>query len=636
MAYRNLNEFIQKLREEGELIEIQTPVSPNLEITEITDRISKSPQGGKAILFWNNGTSFPVLMNMFGSEKRICLALGIEKLDDLKDRIELLIEIMSKPLPGFWNKLKMLPKLADISRWFPRKIKGRGACQEIVMEQVDLSKFPILKCWPLDGGRFITFPLVHTLDPNTGIRNLGMYRMQEFSRNTSGMHWHLHKTGAKHYEAYKRKGELMPVAVALGGDPVYTYCATAPLPDHIDEYILAGFIRKKPVQLVKCLTQEIYVPEDCDIVLEGYVDPKEEKVIEGPFGDHTGFYSLEDLYPVFHITCITYRKNAIYPATIVGIPPMEDAYLAKATERIFLAPIKKALLPEVIDMTLPYQGVAHNIAIIQIHKEYAGHATKVANALWGAGQMMFNKIMIIIDQFSDISNLEKLAFQIVQNLNFPQDIYLSKGPLDVLDHASSSFAFGSKICFDATQKLENEISTDTEWPFPELQQNPSDSSIQNQIQIELDKALIQIGFPIAIIKANFHHSKLDQKIIKDLLQENSINQIKILIFVDREASTNIDDLIWLVSGNIDPQRDCRHFLWQGKSVLCIDASRKTKEKDFYMRRWPNILVMNQETIQRIDGIWKNLNLGEWIESPSKSHLPFFKGNQAFVSNPDVS
>jgi len=364
MSFNSLRKFINALESEGELINIKENVTPELEISEITDRVIKS-DNNKALLFENNGTAFPLLINAFGSEKRICMALGVESLEQIGQEIDGLFKKFSKPQSSFIDKLKMISELKDVSSWMPKKIKGKGLCQEVVMQEPDLTKLPILTCWPYDGGPFITLPVVHTMHPETHLPNAGMYRMQVFDKTTTGMHWHLHKDSAKHYNAYKEKGLHMPVSVTLGGDPVYTYTASAPLPLDVDEYILAGFLRKKKVELVKCLTNDLYVPADADFVIEGYVDTAESLRMEGPFGDHTGFYSLADLYPVFHVTCITHRKNAIYPTTIVGIPPQEDAWLGKATERIFLAPIRLTMLPELLDMNMPLEGVFHNVVIVK-------------------------------------------------------------------------------------------------------------------------------------------------------------------------------------------------------------------------------------------------------------------------------
>ncbi len=352
-----LKSFLIKLEEAGELVRVKQFVRPELEITEITDRISKQPGGGKAILFENTGTNFPVLINALGSEKRIALAFGRNSIFDLEKEIEKLFLDLMQPKENLWDKLKLLPKLKEVSEWMPKKLKRKGKCQEVVMKEPNLSLLPVLTCWPADGGPFVTLPGVHTVDPETGAPNVGMYRMQVLDKSTTGMHWHKHKTGANHFEKYKKLGKKMPVSVSLGGDLAYTYAATAPMPENMDEYLLAGFLRKKNVKLVKCLTNDLYVPEDSDFVAEGYVDPAEELVWEGPFGDHTGFYSLADWYPKFHVTCITHRKDAVYPATIVGVPPMEDAYIGLATERIFLSPIRFAMIPELKDMWFcPWPG----------------------------------------------------------------------------------------------------------------------------------------------------------------------------------------------------------------------------------------------------------------------------------------
>src|SRR3984893_1087838 len=482
MAYKNLLQFIQVLEETGELVRIKAYVNPNLEIAEITDRISKTPNGGKALLFENTGYDFPVLMNAYGSEKRICLALGISHLDDIAKEIESLFKLLTRPKESILDKISLLPKLGQFASWMPKVRTGKGDCQEIIMKEPNLTKLPIITCWPKDGGPFITLPIIHTKDPNTHIRNVGMYRMQLFSPVLTGMHWHKHKVSAKHFSEYKKLNKRMPVAVALGGDPVYAYAATAPLPDNVDEYMLAGFLRKKKVELVRCLTQpELEVPADADIVIEGYVDPEEAPVWEGPFGDHTGYYSLPDWYPSFHVTAITHKKNAIYPATIVGIPPQEDAWLGKATERIFLAPMKMMMIPEIVDMEMPVEGVFHNLVIAQIHKTFAGHGQKVMSAMWGAGQMMFNKILVLVDEGVSITDYLSLAKYVLGNVNPATDITFAQGPMDVLDHSCSKLGFGGKMCIDGTKKFEEETDEryategemflpDSDWlsAFPEI------------------------------------------------------------------------------------------------------------------------------------------------------------------------
>lgn len=442
--YKNLSKYIQTLRNAGELRCVCVEVNPELEIPEVVDRLSKEPNGGPAVLFDQTGTDFAVLCNMMGSERRMSLALGVESLDELPARIARLLGEAKKPRKGLLDKLRLLPLVNDVRRWMPRHKRGRGECQAVVWtgDQIDLGKLPILRTWPHDGGRFITLPLVHTLDLQTGARNVGMYRMQVMGRDQTAMHWHIHKTGARHYEQYKKAGKKMPVTVCLGGDPAYTYAATAPLPDGIDEYILAGFLRRKPVKMVRCLTNQIEVPDDCDFVIEGYVDPTEEKVVEGPFGDHTGFYSLEDRYPIFHITAITHRKGAIYPATLVGVPPMEDRYIALATEKIFAEPIRAMIAPEVTSLTMPWQGVAHNLAIVGIDKSYTGQALKVASALWGAGQMSFCKYIVIWD--AKHKAWDKNSCQ------FKAEITITDGIADVLDHAGETTGRSGKMLIDTT------------------------------------------------------------------------------------------------------------------------------------------------------------------------------------------
>ncbi len=453
----SLREFTTLLDREGELKRIKCSVNPELEISEVFDRVSKEPKGGSALLFEDTGTGFPMLCNMMGSEKRLCRALRVENSGELSQKIERLLNEVKKPRTTLSDKLSILPFLSSAAKWFPKHKRRRGKCQEVVYQgdEVDLAILPILKTWPHDGGRFITLPLVHTTDPATGGRNVGMYRMQVFSKNSTGMHWHIHKTGESHYQEYKRRGQRMPVSVALGGDPAYTYCATAPLPEGIDEYILAGMLRSKPVKLVRCITNNLEVPEDCDIILEGYVDPTEEKVIEGPFGDHTGFYSLEDYYPTFHITAITHRRDAIYPATLVGVPPMEDRHLALASEKIFEAPIKAILAPEILSMWMPWQGVAHNLAMVEINSCYPGAGIKVATTLWGSGQMSFCKV--IWTSTYRITE-EELKVYLFGGEKFRAEVTFSRGISDVLDHASEEVGLSTKMAIDMTSSNTQEWS----------------------------------------------------------------------------------------------------------------------------------------------------------------------------------
>lgn len=630
MAYKNLSEFIEVLERNNELLRIKEFVSTELEITEIADRFSKQLGGGKALLFENTGTEFPVLINLFGSIKRMCLSLGVDDLDEVGADIDSLFKELASPKESFLDKLRMLPQLKKLSDWMPTVISGKGACQDVINLTPDLTKLPILKCWPFDGGPFVTLPMVNTKDPETGIRNIGMYRLQVFGPNETGMHWHRHKVGARHYEEYKAKGKLMPIAVALGGDPVYTYAATAPMPDNLDEYILAGFLRKRKVKLVKCITVDLEVPEDVDFVLEGYVDPNEELAWEGPFGDHTGFYSLADWYPRFHVTCITHRKNAIYPATIVGVPPMEDAYIAKATERIFLAPIRLSMLPELEDMSLPIEGVAHNISVVKMKNSYPGHAYKVMNALWGAGQMMFNKIMVAVDGNVDIHDSLQLSKHISRNVNVESDIFFSKGPLDVLDHASDKPCFGSKIFIDATSKNGDKnkqfFNVDVERIIDDLSPLPLGV-------FSFNAALISNEISALIVSVNKADTLNLKELTSRLFRIGSLQNLKAIILVDKEVDVNnVSMVVWYLAGNFEPSRDTLFINDQNGKVVHVmfDGTRKVYLQDNPSRDWPNVVMMDLETRTRINEKWKGLGLGDFISSPSERLKPFQFGDGAVI------
>jgi len=458
MAYNNLAEFVQVLERAGELKRIGYPVKAALEISEIADRVMKA--NGPALLFENiPGKQIPLLINAFGSMKRMALALGVEDIEDIAGDIDKLIR--TKPPKTFRDKLQLLRELVKLAG-IPPKIVNQGACQEVIQREPDLGILPVLTCWPGDAGPFITLPMVFSKDPQSGTRNVGLYRMQVFDKRTTGMHWHLHKVGARHFQHQKEKYGRLELAVCLGGDPAMIYAATAPLPDQIDEILFTGFLRKKGVELVKGITVDVEVAANSDVVIEGYVDPAEPLRREGPFGDHTGFYSLADDYPVFHVTCITHRKNPIYPTTIVGRPPMEDAYLGKTTERLFL-PLLRVTLPEIVDMNLPVHGVFHNLALISIKKEYPAHARKVMHALWGLGQMMFTKTLIVVDHDVNLHDLAEVTWVVGNNIDPRRDIVFVEGPVDVLDHAAPTLGYGSKFGIDATRKWRSE-GFEREWP----------------------------------------------------------------------------------------------------------------------------------------------------------------------------
>jgi len=639
MAYKNQQDFIQALDKAGELCRIKSYVNPKLEMAEIIDRLSKSPHGGKAVLFENTGFDFPVLMNAYGSLKRMCMALGTSDLEKISTEIEDLFKLLSAPKESITDKLKLLPMLGQFASWMPKVKSGRGECQEIIVKDPDLTKLPVITCWPKDGGPFVTLPVIHTKDPNTGTRNVGMYRMQIFGPRLTGMHWHKHKVSAKHFSAYKKLQKKMPVAVALGGDPVYAYSATAPLPENVDEYMLAGFLRKKKVELVRCITQpEIEVPADADIIIEGFVDPGEEMIWEGPFGDHTGYYSLPDWYPRFHVTAITHRKNPVYPATIVGIPPQEDAWLGKATERIFLAPIKMMMVPELVDMDMPVEGVFHNLVIAKIQKEYAGQAQKVMNAMWGAGQMMFNKILVIADGSVAIQDYPSLAKYVFKNLNPATDIYFSQGPMDVLDHSCSKLGFGGKMCIDGTSKFDEELQDDA----PQFKFDAKTSSLlneelrQNFPEIKsVNTSLLALDIPCLIISL----SKSRQGQIHDLHHKicnemGGLAGLKMILYVEQRVDANdLTTALWRLCNNLDPKRDHMLYIDPVKKFACIgfDGTTKTEGLDNFQRDWPNIIVADDETILAIDLKWNELGIGDFIPSPSLKFKGQMYGEGAVAS-----
>jgi 4-hydroxy-3-polyprenylbenzoate decarboxylase len=495
LAYNDLREWMVALEHAGELRRIKREVDPVLEIAEITDRVSKSrdhngAKGGPSLLFENpKGSQIPVFINQFGSERRMRMALEVESLSEVADRIRQFMDVKSPQ--GFLDKVKMLPMLAEMGKFFPKTV-STGPCKENIRRSgFDLNHLPILKCWPKDAGRFITLPCVITRDPRTGKRNVGMYRMQVYDGQTTGMHWQRQKIGAEHYREMLRRsarekenpdtqvssrasavdimartsggsvipdGDLpsgkMDVAVAIGTDPAITFSAIVPAPPDVEEYLIAGFLRQKPVELVKCETVDLEVPASSEIVLEGYVNLDELRT-EGPFGDHTGFYSLEDLYPVFHLTCVTHRNDPIYATTIVGKPPQEDAYIGKAVERIFL-PLMKLTIPELVDVNLPIEGVFHNLMIVSIRKSYPGQARKVMNAIWSLGQAMFTKCIIVVDEDVDVQDIGEVLLKALNNIDPERDIQFTLGPVDSLDHASRLPNFGSKMGVDATRKWSSE------------------------------------------------------------------------------------------------------------------------------------------------------------------------------------
>jgi 4-hydroxy-3-polyprenylbenzoate decarboxylase len=457
--YSDLNDFIADLDRRRLLARIAERVSPDLEIAAVTDRACKSGGGGPALLFEQPaGYDMPVVTNLYGSSERMCLALGVKTLDDLAKEID---ELMTPQMPeGIMDALKMLPMVTRLRDLVPKTVK-EAPCQEIVRHDGTLEALPILKCWPEDGGRYITFPLVFTKDPESGMRNIGVYRMQVFDGRTTAMHWQRHKGGAQHYRVAERLGRRLEVAVALGPEPVLPYCATAPMPEGVDELLLAGFLARRRIEMVRCVSVDLEVPASSHIVLEGYVEPGERRR-EGPFGDHTGLYSQPDDYPVFHLTCVTQRKRPTYLTTIVGPPPMEDYYLGLASERIFLPMIRKTL-PEIVDMHFPAEGIFHNLVIVAIEKRYPGHARKIMHAFWGLGQLMFSKTIVVVDKDVDVHDTSQVAWIVGTHIDPLRDIQMTRGPVDDLDDAADLPAYGGKMGIDATRKWASEGYTRS-WP----------------------------------------------------------------------------------------------------------------------------------------------------------------------------
>lgn len=610
MAFYSLTEFIEQLEQENELIRISEPVSPILEISEITDRVSKSPDGGKALLFENvEGSQMPVLINAFGSTRRMNIALGVEDIEEIPKEIDRYLKIA--PPATLIDKVKLLPLLLNAAN-FPPKIVGRSKapCQEVVHlgDDVDLGSIPILQCWPNDAGRFITFPIVVNRSADDKLRNVGLYRMQVYDKNTTGMHWHIHKDGAHFFHEYRRQNKRMEVAVAIGADPVVCYSASAPLPYGIDEFLLAGFIRKSAVPLVKCKTVDLEIPATAEIVLEGYIDPAEMR-LEGPFGDHTGYYSQDGDYPVFHVTAITHRKNPVYLTTIVGIPPQEDYYLGKATERIFL-PLMRTQLPEIVDMDMPLEGVFHNSVIISIDKRYPMQARRMMSALWGLGQMSFVKTILVVDADVDVHDTSAVMKVLLDQVNFQRDLFFSEGILDVLNHGSDQALYGSKLGIDATTKIEGEpgfgetFSSCHPSPFPNL---PHPKAVVDRFKEVKDCRRLDSDTHHSVMFVAFDKTRPHQasKFISSFFNYPGFSNISILIVL--EAHVDLSDtsaIMWKFFNNLDPKRDF-HF---EEGHLGIDVTRKLPEEG-YEQDWPDEIAMSQSIKDQVQEKWERL-LGE--------------------------
>jgi 4-hydroxy-3-polyprenylbenzoate decarboxylase len=592
--YRNLSAFIAELERRRQLVRVREAVSCELEITEIADRMVK--QEGPALLFENvQGRDFPVAIGLYGSSARTALAMGVPSLDALAERVRKLMDI-NPGKGGLKAAFALLPKLGELKGFFPRRVRS-AAAQEVVLrgDQIDLSRLPILKCWPLDGGPFITLPLVISKDPQSGEHNLGMYRMQVLDKGSTGMHWQLHKVGRRHFDKAKKLGKRLEIAVALGGDPILTYAATAPVPPipGVTEFNLAGFLRGAPLELTQGISVDLPVPAEAEFILEGYIDPAEDLIVEGPFGDHTGFYTLEDFYPRFHLTAITHRKNAIYPATIVGRPPMEDAYLIEASERLFL-PAAQLILPEIEDYHMPPAGVAHNWVNVAIHKSYPGQGYKVGNGLFGLGQMMFAKVMVVLDAEAPLKGLAALQAAFKHALP-GRDTLVSRGPIDVLDHSSRAMGYGGKLVIDGTRKQEAEGGG-------------AEFVLQSHPLLPDLPGVMQIQWP-GIWAATFAKKKAGQAraLAEQLLAAEQSAGIRLLLLTDSDTALNPDEVLWAVLNNIDPERDAWVLHGQTGPVLVLDGSRKLAEEGFE-RPWPPKIEMSPEMVKHVDGRWEKLGL----------------------------
>lgn len=577
MAFKDFRKYMEKLDQKGLVDTIDVPVDPVLEITEIADRVSKVY--GKALQFNKvKGSNYPLVINAMGTYERLNIGLGVNSFDDIAKEIEDYMDLSA--YVTMWGKLKAIPKLAPLPFIFPRTVK-HAPCQEVV-EEPDLDTLPIIKCWPQDGGKYITLPLVFTKDPETGQQNVGMYRLQVYDKKTTGMHWHLHKDGREIYEKYRRIGKRMPVAVALGCDPAMIYSATAPLPKMIDETIFAGYLKKRPIELVKCITNEIKVPAHAEFILEGYVD-LDERRREGPFGDHTGYYSLADDYPVFHLEKITRKKNPIYPTTIVGKPPMEDCYLGKATERIFL-PLMKIQVPEIVDLDFPLEGVFHNCVIVSVDKAYPMQANKVMYALWGLGQMMYTKMIIIVDRSVNVHDYKAVIAAIGTHATSSSCYTVSEGPLDALDHASNRPFQGFRLGIDATAPVKHEVRSAGFDPFKDGELNADYIAI-----VPFDKKTSAKAY------------------MKTYMAEHP--SVRFLILMDEHMDTRcLSTVSWKIFNNIDPKRDLLVETRENQQLFVgLDATKKNKA-DGHLREWPDDIEMSEDIKALVDERWSSYGI----------------------------
>lgn len=605
MAYKRLTEFIDKLEQAGELVRIKTPVSADLEITEITDRVSKLPDNqNKALLFENvEGSQFRLAVNLYGNPRRMAWSMGVEDLDELNHRLAKLIDLkLPKGMGPMMNRgMDVFDALRRIGLG-PSKTNKAPVQEVVITDKPDVNIFPILKCWPHDGGKYITLTSVITRDPGTGTRNVGMYRVQVYDGQTLGLHWQRHKGGKEHQEAGKaRNQQKIPVAIVLGGDPAAMWCGSAPLPPGIDEFLLANWLRGKPTTFVKCVSQDLEVPANAEIIIEGWFDPNEHR-IEGPFGDHTGFYTPPDLFPVMHVTAITHRKDAIYPTTVVGKPPMEDLWLGKATERLFL-PLMKLFMGEIVDYSMPAEGVFHNLVIVSIKKRFPGHAQKIMYGLWGLGLMMLTKGFIIVDADVDVHDFAAVAREVVNNVDWRRDVTIVDGAVDQLDHSAIEDSYGGKLGLDATRSTKPEFLK----PFPAPATIPADklTALVGEKWCETHQTIV-----IA----------LDKKLIRPKDAMRKVWEIcpdyNLVILDDFVDVNNLSDVAWRALGNTDWQRDVAfshgtidHYASsdQPRSFIGLDATSKSAD-DGHPRGWPEEIFMDAAIVKKVDERWSAYGL----------------------------
>ncbi|GAB6064366.1 menaquinone biosynthesis decarboxylase [Deferrisoma palaeochoriense] len=601
--YRSLREFVAALEAAGELARVPDPLSPHLEIAAVADRMMKAPGGGKALLFERPaGYDMPVLVNAFGSRRRMALALG-DDVEAVAARIRRWL--LTGPPQGLRETVDLVRRLPELRGLRPKRVRrGAAPCQEVVHRgaAVDLTRLPVLHCWPDDGGPFVTFPCVFTRDPETGRQNVGMYRLQVFDRATTGMHWHVHKDGSRLHHAYRKLGKPMPVAVAIGTDPVVTYCATAPLPPGMDEMLLAGFIRKAPVEMVPCLTVDVEVPATAEIVLEGYVTPGETR-IEGPFGDHTGYYSPAEPYPVFHVTAVTHRRNPLYFATVVGIPPMEDAWMGWATERIF-APLLATQWPEVADMHLPPEGVFHNLALLAVDKHFPMQARRLFQGLWGAGQMSFTKVLVALDDDVDVTDVPGAMRAVLDRVRLPEGLVVTEGVLDALDHSGLRPLWGGKLGVDATRPLPGEPGHGE--PPPPGTPAPTEGELLGLLRPRFP-GLRACRIPVPEARLTLALLVLEKSrpgegsdLAEAALEHPGVD---VAVAVEGRVDDPLRVLAWRALASLDPVRD---LFVQGNKVG-VDATTKGPEEG-YDREWPAEVAHPPELTARAAEMLRRLGL----------------------------